>query len=161
MNKFTTIKDITNIQEALQELKMIKDNPLVNKALGYGKAMVLLFFNPSLRTRLSTQKAAQNLGLSVMVMDASNGWKLEFETGVIMNSDKAEHIKEAAAVLSQYADVIGVRSFPSLSNRTKDYQDLVLQKLVQYASVPVVNLESAIRHRGRPFVIQSPCGSKR
>lgn len=124
----------------------MKANPLQYADFGKGKTAVLLFFNPSLRTRLSTEKAAYNLGMSVMTMNAAQGWKLEFEDNVVMKSDKAEHIREAAQVISQYADVIGIRTFPSLTDRAKDYEDAILYKLIKYATVPVVSLESAIRH---------------
>ena len=113
--------------------------------------MVLLFFNPSLRTRLSTEKAGLNLGMQVISMNADNGWKIEFEDGAIMNGDTAEHVKEAAAVVSQYASIIGIRSFPSLVQREKDYQEEVISAFVKYASVPVVSLESATRHPLQSF----------
>ena len=108
--------------------------------------MVLLFFNSSLRTRLSTEIAAQNLGLNVISLDMSQSWKWELEEGVTMQFDTAEHIKDAAKVISGYADIIGIRAFPSLTNREADYQDNLLRKFMQYTEVPVVNLESATRH---------------
>ncbi|MEM9992128.1 MAG: N-acetylornithine carbamoyltransferase [Bacteroidota bacterium] len=146
MKNFTAVHDVNSIQDLVNKAKAMKSEPLKYHNFGAGKTVVLLFFNPSLRTRLSTEKAAYNLGMSVMTMNATQGWKLEFEEQVVMNADKAEHIKEAAQVISQYADVIGMRSFPSLTDQAKDYQDELLNKLIRYASVPVLSLESAIRH---------------
>lgn len=145
MKKFTSIADVSDLQTLLQTAFTFKKNPLIDSS-GQGKTLVLLFFNPSLRTRLSTEKAALNLGMQVMVMNAAQGWQLAFEEGMVMNGEAAEHIKEAASVISQYADIIGIRSFPSLTDREKDYRDEVLQKFIQYAEVPVVSLESAILH---------------
>ena len=114
--------------------------------------MGLLFFNPSLRTRLSTQKAAQNIGMSVMVMNLNTeGWSIELEDGVIMNQNSQEHIREAASVISQYCDIIGVRTFPSLTNRQKDYQEHILHKFISFASVPIISLESATLHPLQSF----------
>lgn len=146
MKKFTSVHDTKNIKKLVQQGLKIKDNPLKNKQLGKNKTLVLLFFNPSLRTRLSTQKAALNLGMNVIVMNMTEGWNLEFEEGITMNTDKAEHIKEAAKVISQYADMIGIRTFPSLTDKAKDDQDFILNKFIEYATVPIVSLESAIRH---------------
>lgn len=146
MMKFTSIQDVSDLNHLVELAQKLKKNPLSNTAAGLHKTLVLLFFNPSLRTRLSTQKAASNLGMSVITMNLSEGWKLEFEEGVTMNMDKAEHIKEAAAVISQYADIIGIRTFPSLTDQEKDYQDFILNKFIHYASVPIVSLESAILH---------------
>ncbi|MFK7937116.1 MAG: N-acetylornithine carbamoyltransferase [Saprospiraceae bacterium] len=146
MKRYTSIKDVPNVQQLLQSAKDLKANPLAYNELGKNKTLVLLFFNPSLRTRLSTQKAAFNLGMNVISMNAAQGWKFEFGDNIVMNTDKAEHIKEAAAVISQYADIIGVRTFPTLTDRERDYKDVVIEKLIEYASVPVVSLESAILH---------------
>lgn len=146
MKNFTSVNDVDDISALVQSGLKLKTNPLAHQKLGQGKTMVMLFFNPSLRTRLSTEKAALNLGMSVMSMNAAQGWKLEFEDGAVMNMDRAEHIKEAAAVISQYADVIGIRTFPSLTDKEKDYQDFILNKFIQYARVPVISLESAILH---------------
>jgi N-succinyl-L-ornithine transcarbamylase len=146
MRKFTSVEDVRNIPELVDSAFRMKAAPHAYMDSGRNKTLALLFFNPSLRTRLSTQLAAQNLGMNVVSMDAAAGWQLEFEEGVVMNGDKAEHIKEAAAVVSQYADIIGIRSFPTLTDRQKDYEDCVLNKFVQYARVPVVSLESAILH---------------
>jgi N-succinyl-L-ornithine transcarbamylase len=141
------VKDVPNLMVLVQEALLLKKQPFAESQLGRNKTLGLLFFNSSLRTRLSTQKAAQNLGMQVIVMNVSqDGWALEMEDGVVMNGDKAEHVKEAAAVIGQYCDIIGVRSFASLQNREKDYQEEVIQKFVQYAGVPILSLESATRH---------------
>ncbi len=146
MKQFTSVKDVDNVEALVKQALGMKKNPWKQEKVGKHKTLVLLFFNPSLRTRLSSQKAAQHLGMLVITMNAASGWKFEFEDGKVMNADKAEHIKEAAAVISGYADMIGVRSFPGLSDREKDYQDQVINCFLQYATVPVVSLESAIRH---------------
>ncbi|GAK89706.1 ornithine carbamoyltransferase [Nonlabens ulvanivorans] len=106
----------------------------------------MLFFNASLRTRLSTEKAAKNLGLEVQILNVNDSWKLEFDDGTVMNADTSEHVKEAAQVISQYADVIAVRAFPSLMDKEKDAQEVVLNSFIKYVSVPVVNMESATAH---------------
>jgi len=151
MNHFLSRNDVSDIQALLKMARVIKQNPLDNNTLGKNKTIVLLFFNSSLRTRLSTQKAAYNLGMNVIPMNVSQSWGIEFEDGTIMNLDKAEHVREAAAVISQYADIIGIRTFANLSNREKDYKDLVLNQFVKYASVPIVNLESATVHPLQSF----------
>lgn len=146
MKKFTNVGDVNDIQQLVQEALKCKKKPFASK-IGQNKTLGLLFFNPSLRTRLSTQKAAANLGMSVMSMDLNtHGWSLEFEDGAVMNSDKAEHIKEGAAVISQYCDVIGVRTFPTLTDKENDCQELILNQFIKYATVPVISLESATRH---------------
>ncbi len=146
MNNYTSLSDIENLDELIKEaLELKKENS--SATLGKGKTLGMLFFNPSLRTRLSTEKAAKLLGMDVMVMNADkDGWALEFEDGAIMNSDKAEHIKEAAAVLSQYCDIIAVRAFPGLQDREKDKEEIVINNFIKYATVPVINLESATGH---------------
>ena len=146
MKKFESVADVTQLSALIQRGIDLKANPRQAEALGKGKTLVLLFFNPSLRTRLSTEKAGIHLGMSVINMNAGQGWQLEFEDGKIMNMDKAEHIREAAAVISQYADIIGIRTFPSLKDREKDYSDFILHQFMRYASVPIISLESAIRH---------------
>ncbi|MEM1325268.1 MAG: acetylornithine carbamoyltransferase [Bacteroidota bacterium] len=146
MHNYLSIKDVTNLNQLVQVAQQCKAQPFAHQALGKNKTLVLLFMNPSLRTRLSTQKAAQNLGMNCIVMNLQQGWQLEFEDGVRMDTTKAEHIREAAAVISQYADIIGLRSFPTLTDRDQDYADFFIQQLTRYASVPVVSLESAIRH---------------
>lgn len=147
MKKYTSVDDISNLNEILQAAKKIKLNPLANKQLGKDKTIGLIFFNSSLRTRLSTQKAAQNLGMRCMVMNLNTeGWTLEFEDGVIMNGSASEHIKEAAPVISQYCDIIAIRSFPTLKNKEKDEAETVISSFVKYASVPVISLEGATEH---------------
>ncbi|WP_234737062.1 N-acetylornithine carbamoyltransferase [Tellurirhabdus bombi] len=147
MTDFLSIQDVTSIDSLIQEGLNAKQNPFANQHLGQRKTMGLIFFNSSLRTRLSTQKAAQNLGMNVMVMNVGqDSWGLEMEDGVIMNGDKAEHVKEAAAVIGRYCDVIGIRAFAGLQDREKDYSEQVLSQFKKYADVPLVNLESATRH---------------
>lgn len=146
MKQFTAVSDISDPIALAEEALAIKADPFAQDQLGKNKTMVLLFFNPSLRTRLSTQKAGLNLGMSVISMNAAQGWQLEFEDNIVMNTDKAEHIREAAAVVSQYADIIGIRTFPSLTDKEKDYSDFIINRFIKYASVPVISLESAIRH---------------
>ncbi len=146
MKNFTKLSDVDHPKQLLQEALIARQQPWAEQQIGQQKTLILLFFNPSLRTRLSTQKAAIHLGMSCMVYNAGQGWNLEFEEQAIMNSDKAEHIREAAAVISQYADIIGIRTFPGLTDREKDYADTILNQFQTYASVPVVSLESAIRH---------------
>ncbi len=146
MKNYTNLSDIDSLKELIREaLELKKENSAAT--IGRGKTLGMLFFNPSLRTRLSTEKAAKLLGMDVMIMNADkDGWMLEFEDGAVMDSNKAEHIKEAAAVLSQYCDIIAVRAFPGLVDREKDEQDVVINSFKKYASVPVVNLEGATGH---------------
>ncbi|MEM1136214.1 MAG: N-acetylornithine carbamoyltransferase [Bacteroidota bacterium] len=147
MRHFTSVNDVTNIDELVDTALKIKSSPLSQATLGKGKTMGIIFLNPSLRTRLSTQLAAQNLGISPIVMNfSSDGWQLEFEDGVVMDGNKAEHVKEAAAVIGSYFDIIGIRSFPKFESREDDYEDQVLSQFIKHAGVPVVSLESAIRH---------------
>jgi N-succinyl-L-ornithine transcarbamylase len=151
MKSFIAAPEANEITRLLALAKDIKESPINYRDFGANKTLVLLFFNPSLRTRLSTEKAGLNLGMQVISMNADNGWKIEFEDGAIMNGDTAEHVKEAAAVVSQYASIIGIRSFPTLISRDKDYQEEVISAFVKYASVPVVSLESATRHPLQSF----------
>jgi len=147
MKQFLSIKDVENSQQLVQEALALKANPFGYEQLGKHKTLGLLFFNASLRTRLSTQKAAQNLGMEVIVMNMSNeGWQLEFGENVIMNGGSAEHIKEAAAVVSQYCDIIGIRTFSGLINRVEDYSEKMLNAFVDNATVPIISLESATLH---------------
>jgi N-succinyl-L-ornithine transcarbamylase len=147
MKKFTHINDIDIIDSWIEEAKNIKANPLKNIELGKNKTLGLLFFNSSLRTRLSTQKAALNLGMNPIVMNVSgDAWGIEFEDGTIMDGTNAEHIKEAAAVVSQYCDIIAVRAFPTLTDKEKDESEQVLNSFIKFASVPIVNMESATSH---------------
>lgn len=147
MKHYTSIQDISDINSWIEEVKKIKENPLKNKKLGKHKTLGLLFFNSSLRTRLSTQKAALNLGMHTIVMNVSeDAWGIEFEDGSIMNGTTAEHIKEAAAVVSQYCDIIAVRAFPTLKDKEKDEREQVLNAFIKHASVPIINMESATSH---------------
>ena len=147
MKNYTHINDIDNINSWIDEALEIKGNPLKNVALGKNKTLGLLFFNSSLRTRLSTQKAALNLGMNPIVMNFSDdSWGIEFENSTIMNGSTAEHIKEAAAVVSQYCDIIAVRAFPSLKDKQKDESEYILNTFKKYASVPIINMESSVSH---------------
>lgn len=147
MKHFLSIKDVTDLPQLISSGIAAKKDPFADQTLGKNKTIGLLFFNSSLRTRISTQKAAQNLGLNVITMNVGqDGWGLEMEEGVIMNGDKAEHVKEAAAVIGSYCDIIGIRSFAGLQDRDKDYAEIVFQQFKKYAQVPIVNLESATRH---------------
>ena len=144
---FISIQNIDSLENWVKQALKIKKNPLKNKKLGKNKTLVMLFFNSSLRTRLSTQKAAINLGMNVMVMNfGAEGWTLEFEDGTIMNQGASEHIKEAAEVVSQYCDIIAIRAFAGLTDREKDYAETVMNGFVKYATVPIVNMESATEH---------------
>tara|TARA_B100001250_G_C19758500_1_gene771298 strand:- start:590 stop:1537 length:948 start_codon:yes stop_codon:yes gene_type:complete len=147
MKHFITLGDLTDFDQTLQSAMALKKNPSRSEGLGKGKTLGLLFFNPSLRTRLSTQKAAQNLGLPTMVMNFSHeSWALEFEDGTKMSGLRSEHVKEAAAVVSQYCDMIAIRAFASLSDKEKDEAEIVLRSFAKYASVPIINMESATAH---------------
>ncbi|RKS50678.1 ornithine carbamoyltransferase [Gillisia mitskevichiae] len=146
MKNYIDLSDIEDLPALLEDALKLKNNNS-NPELGKGKTLGMLFFNPSLRTRLSTEKAAKLLGMEVMVMNInSDGWALEFEDGQVMDSNKAEHIKEAAAVLSQYCDIIAVRAFPELKDKERDNAELVMNGFKKYASVPILNLESATGH---------------
>ena len=147
MKHFINFDTISDLQNAVQEVRSLKKNPFASEQLGKHKTLGMLFFNPSLRTRLSTQKAAQHLGLKTMVMNFSNeAWALEFEDGTKMSGLRSEHIKEAAAVVSQYCDVVAIRAFASLSDKQKDEEEQVLNNFARYASIPVINMESATAH---------------
>lgn len=147
MKHYTSIHDIDDIHTWIEEAKTLKKDPLKHVALGAHKTLGLLFFNSSLRTRLSTQKAALNLGMNPIVMNVSgDAWGIEFGDGTVMNGSTAEHIKEAAAVVSQYCDIIAVRAFPTLTDKVQDESEQVLNAFIKYASVPLVNMESATGH---------------
>jgi N-succinyl-L-ornithine transcarbamylase len=144
---YLSIKDIDALPNWVSEARKLKEDPRANRVLGSGKTICLLFFNNSLRTRLSTQKAAMNLGLEVMVMNfGSEGWQLEFEDGSVMDQGKSEHIKEAAKVVSQFCDIVAIRAFASLTDKEKDETEIVLNGFKNYASIPVVNMESSVGH---------------
>ncbi|WP_281613666.1 N-acetylornithine carbamoyltransferase [Flammeovirga sp. SubArs3] len=147
MEKFLSVNDVPNLDELVKSALEIKANPVAYSEVGKHKMLGLIFFNPSLRTRLSTQRAARHLGMDVMVMNIDKeGWKIETQDGVIMDGDKAEHLKDAAAVISQYCDIIGVRSFPNLNSKEEDYADAVMKDFVKFSHSPIVSLESATRH---------------
>jgi N-succinyl-L-ornithine transcarbamylase len=152
MRKFLTVNDIGDIDSALTEARILKRNPHGFSYLGKNKTMILLFFNSSLRTRLSTQKAAKNLGMEVIVLDVNkDSWKLESEYGVIMDGDKPEHLREAIPVIGSYCDIIGIRSFASLTDKKADYTEELINQFIQHSGVPVVSLESATRHPLQAF----------
>ncbi len=147
MKHFITLADLPNFGQTLDLAMALKTNPTKWDQLGKEKTLGLLFFNPSLRTRLSTQKAAQNLGIHSMVMNFSQeSWALEFEDGTKMSGLRSEHVKEAAAVVSQYCDMIAIRAFASLSDKKNDEAEIVLRNFARYASVPIINMESATAH---------------
>jgi len=152
MKQFTSVFDAGNVTDLIQEALEVKKNSQASADLGKGKTLALLFMNPSLRTRMSTQKAAYNLGMNVIVVNLDkDSWQIEFEDGAVMNSNKSEHIKEAAAVVSQYCDIIGVRCFPGLVDRDKDYNEEILNSFLKYCDKPLVSLESGTRHPLQSF----------
>ncbi|MDG2387423.1 MAG: N-acetylornithine carbamoyltransferase [Flavobacteriaceae bacterium] len=147
MKNYLNLDDIPNLQNAIDEVITLKKDAFANEHLGKHKTLGMLFFNPSLRTRLSTQKAAQHMGLKTMVMNFSNeAWALEFEDGTKMSGLRSEHIKEAAAVISQYCDMVAIRAFATLSDKQKDESEQVLNNFARYASIPIINMESATAH---------------
>jgi N-succinyl-L-ornithine transcarbamylase len=147
MKNYLSIHDLPSIKETVAEALLLKKNPLQFQDLGKNKTIGLLFFNNSLRTRLSTQKAALNLGMEPIVMNfGSEGWQLEFEDGTLMDQGKSEHIKEAAQVISQYCDVIAIRAFAGLQDKEKDEAEEVLESFKKYATVPILNMESSVGH---------------
>ncbi len=152
MKQFLSVNDIPDLQAALSEAAYVKKHPYAHQELGKNKTIILIFFNASLRTRLSSQKAAMNLGMNVMVLDINkDGWKLETELGVVMDGDKAEHIREAIPVIGSYCDIIGVRAFANLENREEDYSEKIINQFIELAGVPVISLESATRHPLQSF----------
>ena len=152
MKHFTSVQDIGDLKQALEKAKQVKEHPFADQSLGRNKTVMLIFFNSSLRTRLSTQKAAMNLGMNVIVLDINQGaWKLETERGVIMDGDKPEHILEAIPVMGAYCDIIGVRSFAQFENKADDYNELILNQFIQYSGKPVFSMEAATRHPLQSF----------
>jgi len=146
MKHFTSVHDVEYPQSLVQQTLEVKANARRSE-IGRNKTLALIFFNPSLRTRLSTQKAATNLGMDVIVMNISkDGWNIEFEDGSVMDGSTQEHIKDAVQVISGYCDIMGVRTFPNLKDLQEDYQEKVLKKFVEHANVPVISLESATLH---------------
>ena len=147
MKHFTTIYDVPDPNALIEEAIQLKQNPFAFPELGKGKTIGLIFLNPSLRTRLSTQKAARSLGMEVMIMNFDKeSWAIEWNDDVIMNGNTVEHIKDAAAVLGSYCDIIGMRCFPTLTNKKLDYSEKILVQLMKYCNVPVISLESATLH---------------
>lgn len=147
MIHFTSVNQLGNWQDAYAAAKYIKENPFADQELGRNKTLLLVFFNNSLRTRLSTQKAGLNLGMNVIVLDIAHGaWKLETERGVIMDGDKSEHLLEAIPVMGCYADIIGVRSFARFESKEDDYNEVILNQFIKYSGKPVFSMEAAIRH---------------
>ena len=152
MKHFTSVHDIGDLQTALQKAKFVKENPFADQHFGKNKTLMLIFFNSSLRTRLSTQKAGMNLGMNVIVLDINQGaWKLETERGVVMDGDKPEHILEAIPVMGAYCDVIGVRSFAQFESKADDYNEVILNQFIQYSGKPVFSMEAATRHPLQSF----------
>ncbi len=152
MRHFTSVKDIGNLDLAVKEALEIKADRFKYNHLGKNKTLMMVFFNSSLRTRLSTQKAALNLGMNVIVLDINQGaWKLETERGVIMDGDKPEHILEAIPVMASYCDVIGVRSFARFEDKKYDYDEVILNQFIQYSGRPVFSMEAATRHPLQSF----------
>jgi N-succinyl-L-ornithine transcarbamylase len=147
MKKFLSVEDVLDIKALVAKALAYKSNPFVDKNLGGNKRLGLLFLNPSMRTRLSSQIAASNLGMEAIVFNVGQeGWTLEFEDEVVMNGTSVEHVKDAAPVLGKYFDILGIRTFPSLKNREEDYSELYINQFVKYSGIPVVSLESATLH---------------
>lgn len=147
MRNFISVKDVDNIEALVKKAIAYKNDPFKDKSLGANKRMGLLFLNPSMRTRLSTQIAAQNLGMEPIVFNVGqDGWMLEFEDEAIMSGNTVEHVKDAAPILGKYFDILGIRTFPSLKNKEDDYSELYIKQFIKYAGIPVVSLESATRH---------------
>ncbi len=152
MKKFTCVEDIGNLKLAIKEALQVKKHRFGFTELGRNRTLLMIFFNSSLRTRLSTQKAAMNLGMNVMVLDVNQGaWKLETERGVIMDSDKPEHLLEAIPVMGSYCDIIGVRSFAQFESKEADYNETVVEQFIKYSGRPVFSMEAATRHPLQSF----------
>ena len=152
MKSFFHVSDIGDLAKALEEAKQVKATPLAWKNLGQDKTIILIFFNSSLRTRLSSQKAALNLGMNPIVLNVgADSWKLETQLGVVMDGDKSEHLREAIPVIGSYCDIIGVRSFAGLQDRGFDYAETILNQFIEYSGKPVISLESATVHPCQAF----------
>jgi len=152
MKTYTNVKDLGDLNKAVKEALEIKKNLFAYKHLGENKTLLMVFFNSSLRTRLSTQKAGMNLGMNTMVLDINQGaWKLETERGVVMDGDKSEHILEAIPVMASYCDIIGVRAFAQFENKEDDYQEKILNQFIQYSGKPVFSMEAATGHPLQAF----------
>ncbi len=152
MKQFLHVSDIGNLNKALKEAAEVKSNPFGWQNLGKNKTVILVFFNNSLRTRLSSQKAAQNLGMNAIVLNVNgDSWKLETEMGVVMDGDKSEHLREAIPVIGSYCDMIGVRSFARFEDRNFDYEESIINQFIEYSGKPVISLESATVHPCQAF----------
>ena len=152
MKSFLHVGDIGDLGKALEEARKVKENPFAWKDLGRNKTIILIFFNNSLRTRLSSQKAALNLGMDPIVLNVNgDSWKLETSMGVVMDGDKSEHLREAIPVIGSYCDMIGVRSFAGLQDREFDYAESILNHFIEYSGKPVISLESATVHPCQAF----------
>ncbi len=152
MKSFLHVGDIGDLGKALEEARKVKENPFAWKDLGRNKTIILIFFNNSLRTRLSSQKAALNLGMDPIVLNVNgDSWKLETSMGVVMDGDKSEHLREAIPVIGSYCDMIGVRSFAGLQDREFDYAESILNQFIEYSGKPVISLESATVHPCQAF----------
>lgn len=152
MKSFLHVQDIGNLAEALAEARQVKRTPFAWKHLGRDKTIILVFFNSSLRTRLSSQKAALNLGMNPIVLNVNgDSWKLETELGVIMDGDKSEHLREAIPVIGSYSDIIGVRSFAKFEDRDAEYAETIINQFIEYSGRPVISLESATVHPCQAF----------
>jgi N-succinyl-L-ornithine transcarbamylase len=146
MKNYEDISAIENLSEIIDEAIQLKKDPYQYSTLGKHRTLAMLFFNSSLRTRLSTEKSAKNLGMDVTILNVNDSWNLEFDDGTIMNAGNAEHIKEACRVISQYADIIAVRSFATLLDKEKDASEFVINSFLKYATVPIINMESVVAH---------------
>jgi N-succinyl-L-ornithine transcarbamylase len=152
MRNYTGVKDLGNLNEAVKEALEIKKNRYAYKNLGENKTLLMVFFNSSLRTRLSTQKAGMNLGMNTMVLDVNQGaWKLETERGVVMDGDKSEHLLEAIPVMGSYCDIIGIRSFANFESKKFDYEETIINQFIRYSGRPVFSMESATCHPLQAF----------
>lgn len=152
MKTFTSVKQLGNLDEAFAKARYVKENPFADQRLGRNRTLLMIFFNSSLRTRLSTQKAGLNLGMNVIVLDVNQGaWKLETERGVIMDGDRPEHLLEAIPVMGCYCDIIGVRSFARFESKEDDYNEVILDQFIKYSGKPVFSMEAATRHPLQTF----------
>lgn len=152
MKHFTSVTQLGDLTAAFEKARHVKENPFADQNLGRNRTLLMIFFNSSLRTRLSTQKAAMNLGMNVIVLDINQGaWKLETERGVVMDGDKPEHLLEAIPVMGCYCDVIGVRSFARFESREYDYNETILEQFIRYSGKPVFSMEAATRHPLQTF----------
>lgn len=152
MRHFTSVTQLGDLRKAFEAARYVKENPFADQELGRNRTLLMIFFNSSLRTRLSTQKAALNLGMNVIVLDVNQGaWKLETERGVIMDGDRPEHLLEAIPVMGCYCDIIGVRSFARFESKADDYQEVIINQFIKYSGRPVFSMEAATRHPLQTF----------